>query len=42
MTEDYTFWLVSKAADEFPVAGHGTGSLATSVGTTVGSSGMLL
>ena len=41
MTEDCTFRLPSEAADEFPVAGYGTGSLATSVGTTVDSLGML-
>ena len=41
MTEDFTFWLPSEAADKFPVTGHGTGSLATGVGTTVDSSGML-
>lgn len=41
MTEDCTFRLLSEAAAEFPVAVHGIGSLATSWGRAVDSSGKL-
>ena len=41
MSEDCTFWLPSEVAEEFPVAGHDTGSVVTTVGTTVLLSVML-